>query len=92
MLTSVISKDMESHIKDEIMKHMTSNNLITNPQHGFVTGKNCTTNLITCINAWTHILDKGGLLDIIYLDLMKAFNKVPHQRLLKKLYCYGISS
>ena len=89
-LTAVISKDMESHIKDVIMQHMTSNDLITNHQHGFVNGKTCTTNLITCINEWTKILDKGGNLDAIYLDLQKAFDTVPHQRLLKKLHSYGI--
>ena len=89
-LTAVISKDMESHIRDEIMKHLTSNKLISKQQHGFVDGKTCSTNLVTCIDHWTKILDSGGTLDAIYLDLMKAFDKVPHRRLLKKLRAYGI--
>ena len=89
-LTSVISKDMESHVKDAIMKHVLSNYLLSKYQHGFINGKSCSTNLILCLDAWTKILDSGGSLDIIYLDLMKAFDKISHRRLLKKLWHYGI--
>ena len=89
-LTAVVSKDMESHIRDVIMIHLLSNRLITKRQHGFMPGKNCTTNLISCIDKWTKALDNGGSLDAIYLDLMKAFDTVPHKRLLKKLHRYGI--
>lgn len=42
-------------------------------------------------NFWTEIIDNGGELDVIYMDFMKAFDKVPHKRLLKKLRGYGIS-
>ena len=38
----------------------------------------------------TEILDEGKDVDLIYLDLCKAFDKVPHRRLLKKLWAYGI--
>ena len=38
----------------------------------------------------TEALDKGYGVDIIYLDFQKAFDKVPHKRLLKQLYAYGI--
>ena len=37
------------------------------------------------------ILDEGGCIDVIYCDFMKAFDKVPHRRLLKNLESYGIS-
>jgi retron-type reverse transcriptase len=40
---------------------------------------------------WTEILDNGGTLDSIYMDFMKAFDKVPHKRLLRKLRSYGLS-
>jgi hypothetical protein len=40
---------------------------------------------------WTEILYNGGTLDSIYMDFMKAFDKVPHKRLLRKLRSYGLS-
>ena len=36
-------------------------------------------------------LNEGKPLDVIYLDFAKAFDKVPHQRLLHKIESHGIS-
>ena len=36
-------------------------------------------------------LDNGRSVDVIYLDFAKAFDKVPHKRLLRKLKVYGVS-
>ena len=38
----------------------------------------------------TNALDQGTDVDVIYLDFRKVFDKVPHTRLLKKLWAYGI--
>ena len=35
-------------------------------------------------------MDEGSPVDIIYLDFQKAFDKVPHQRLIPKLKSHGI--
>ena len=48
------------------------------------------TQLIVTIELWTEILDSGAPLDVIYLDFKKAFDSVPHKRLLSKLDAYGI--
>ena len=39
----------------------------------------------------THAVDSGKPVDVIYLDFQKAFDKVPHARLLNKLLAHGIS-
>ena len=60
-------------------------------QHCFTKGKSTVTNLITALNIWTESLSHGIPIDVIYLDFSKAFDKVPHQRLVNQLYNFGIS-
>ena len=48
------------------------------------------TQLLITLELWTKILDRGVSLDCIYLDFKKAFDSVPHERLLSKLDAYGI--
>ena len=90
-LTSVVCKIMESIIRDHIMQHILANNLLTDAQHGFVPGRSCSTQLITCLEKWTDILDRGSSLDSIYLDFSKAFDSVPHKRLGRKLESFGVN-
>ena len=89
-LTSVPGKILERIIRNEIVNHMTENNLFTTCQHGFIAGKSCTTQPLEYNEDITQVLDNGNGVDIIYLDFQKAFDKVPHKRLLKKLHAYGI--
>ena len=49
------------------------------------------TQLLVVIELWTEMLDSGDPVDAIYLDFSKAFDTVPHQRLLNKLKAYGIA-
>ena len=65
-LTSVIYKVMETIVRDEVVDHMNRNNLLSNDQHGFVPRRNCVTNLLTCIEIWTRIVEDGESIDIIY--------------------------
>ena len=90
-LTSIPCKIFESILKDNIMQHLTVNNLIKESQHGFMPGKSCTTNLIVFMNKLTEIIDRGKPADIFYLDFAKAFDKVPRARLLQKMRTKGIS-
>ena len=89
-LTSIPCKIFESIIKDKIMSHLLENNLIKESQHGFMPGRSCTTNLVTFLDKLTEIIDRGKPADIFYLDFAKAFDKVPHARLVQKLKAKGI--
>jgi hypothetical protein len=82
---------MEGVIKEELMKHLTTNRLISDSQHGFIAGRSCTTNLLTFQEEITKFTDEGVPVDIFYLDFAKAFDQVPHGRLLIKLESKGIT-
>ena len=81
---------MEKIIRNAIVNHLENNNILSKFQHSFRKGKSCTTQLLECIEDWTTILDENNELDVIYLDFKAAFNKVPHKRLLKKVWALGI--
>jgi hypothetical protein len=90
-LTCIICKIMESLIRDKIVDHLVENELIRSSQHGFTIGKSCQTNLLEYLNTLTRLVDSGYNVDVLYLDFAKAFDKVPHQRLLLKLESHGIT-
>ena len=81
----------ENNQRYAILNHMTLNKFLSDSQHGFVQGRSCTAQLLKVIDLWTEILDQGGAIDSVYLDFAKAFDSVPHERLLVKLTSYGIS-
>ena len=89
-LTSVCCKMLERIIREDIMKHLDKNELLSRDQHGFRSGRSCCTQLLELMEIWTNMLDKGVGWDCIYLDFAKAFDKVPHARLSKKLKALGI--
>ena len=80
-LTSVISKVMESIVRDAMVDHLLRNNLFTNDQHGFVPGRDCITQLLICMEMWTKMIEDRVSFDMIYTDFSKAFDSIPHERL-----------
>ena len=89
-LTNQICRMFESIVRDSVVDHLEKNDLIKDSQHGFRRGRSCLTNLLTFLDMATRQVDEGYDLDVIYLDFAKAFDKVPHQRLLIKLQNHGI--
>ena len=59
-------------------------------RHGFRSRRSCETQLIVTKDSIVKSLAHGEQVDIILLDFYKAFDKVPHQRLLHKLDFYGV--
>ena len=81
---------MESVIKESIMKHLENEHLLSEKQFGFMRGRSTTTQLLNYLDKCVEMLANGNVVDAIYFDFAKAFDTVPHRRLLKKLKGYGI--
>ena len=90
-LTSISYKIMEHIVHSNIMGHFEKNNILCDEQHGFRKKRSCESQLITTIEGIASQLPSGkDQVDVILLDFSKAFDKVPHQRLIHKLYFYGV--
>ena len=87
-LTSIVCKGLEKIIKRHCIAHL--KRTITSCQRGFVEGRSCVTQLLDTTDIWSRLLDDNIPIDAIYLDFAKAFDSVPHERLLVKLESYGI--
>ena len=89
-LTSVICKLLERLIKDHMVDFLVRHKILNSSQHGFLKARSCLTNMLCFLEEITKWIDEGSPVDIIRLDFQKAFDKVPHQRLLHKLKAHGI--
>ena len=84
-------KIIESIIRDFITEHLIRNKVFSNKQFEFIKGRSTVLQLLKVMDIWTESLESGGQIDVIYTDLEKAFDKVPHKRLISKLYSYKIN-
>ena len=89
-LTSIVCKVFECFVRDALYNHLISNNLLSKDQFGFCQGRSCVTQLLATIHDWMLNLDNKIPTDAVYLDFSKAFDSVPHGRLVHKLKAYGI--
>ena len=87
-LLSIISKLCERCVLKKLLPDLIQ--LLTSLQHGFTPGRSCVTQLLTVLHDLGSFLDGGDEIDVIYLDFSKAFDSVPHCRLLHKLKLFGI--
>ena len=89
-LTSIICKTAEHIIHSQIIRHLDTQNLLTDCQFGFRRGRSCESQLLVTIQDLAAGLRDKQQIDAILLDFSKAFDRVPHERLLLKLHYYGI--
>lgn len=88
--TPVISRVMEKIIKGRLMEYLKGFNLVNPGQHGFLQNKSCATCTADFLNVVTKGVNEGKSVFVIFLDMTKAFDRVPHRKLLKKVENYGI--
>ena len=89
-LTSVSCKLLQRIIRDALVTHMDDNNLFCKKQHGFRSGHSRITQLLECLEDWTHAKDNGIAQLTSFTCTFAAFHKVSHRHLLYKLNQYGI--
>ncbi|GAB0178662.1 mitochondrial enolase superfamily member 1 [Grus japonensis] len=77
-LTSIPGKMMEQLILGVISKHVEEKKVMGSDQHGFTKGKSCLTNLIAFYDGMTGWVVEGRAVNVVYLDLSKAFDTVSH--------------
>ena len=92
LFTSICCKLLEHVIVSKTVKHLKRHNILIDCQHGFRAKRCCETQILTLYHELATSLDKKIQTDMIILDFSKAFNCVPHQRLLKKVHHCGIRS
>ena len=89
-LTCILSKTMESIVKDQMSDYLLRRGLISRHQHGFICGKSTCTQLLESIQDWSLSLRCGNSVDVVYIDFSRAFDSIVHSKLLAKLTSYGI--
>ncbi|BHF84139.1 hypothetical protein SprV_0902728900 [Sparganum proliferum] len=81
---------MEAKLKKATMKFLEQNHLLSDLKHGSRQNLSCLYSLLLSTEKWTRALDEDGRVDVIYTDFKKAFDSVPHKRLIDKLSEIGI--
>ena len=89
-LTSHLIKIFEKVVRNNLVAFLEENDLLNDGQHGFRIGRSCLSQLLNHYDNILSLLEKGLNVDTVYLDFAKAFDKVDHRIVLKKLSLLGI--
>ncbi len=65
---------------------------LLNRQYGFISGRSISLQLLEVLDKWSEALDNGESIDVIYMDFQKAFDVVPHRRLISKIKSYNFTN
>ena len=88
-LTSHLIKLFERVLRKKLIKFIEDNELLSENQHAFRAGRSCLSQLIQHIENILQALEENNI-DVVYLDFAKAFDKVDHKILMKKVKQFGI--
>jgi len=76
-------------IRDHVTEYFKTNKLFNKNQYGFTKGRSTTTQLLKILDEWTAYFEGGEQIDVMCTHFSKAFDKVPHKRLIHKLKAYS---
>ena len=90
-LTSIPCKLMERIIRKRTMTFLTDNDILSDEQCGFLSKRSTLLQMLKIFDQWTLALDNKVEVDVVYLDFWKAFDSVPHRRLIAILEQNGVN-
>ena len=85
----MLSKPLEKHINEHVMKHFLVNDLFYQKQSGFRPNHTALTELI---DTWLSEININKLCGTLFIEFAKAFDVINHDLLLRKLTLYGLSA
>ena len=91
-LTCVSCRVLESLIVSKIRSHLWNSNIIAPNQFGFINNRNTVSQLLEFQKCLIEEIGSGRNVDVIYLDIEKAFDSVSHRRLVSVLSAYGLKN
>ena len=89
-LCHCLGKLLERIVYPQLTNFLKDNNLISDKQHGFTTGKSTLTNLLSCESTISEIEAAGHAYDILTFDFTKAFDRVQHSHVISSAADLGI--
>jgi len=81
---------MERVIVINLLNYLSLHKLISKEQHGFLSRRSTTSNLLESPNDWSLCVENAKRQQVAYIDFAKAFDSVCHNELIAKLRMYGI--
>jgi len=86
----IFEKVLELVVKEQLEVYLETNEIITEHQSGFRKHYSCETAIQTVVDEWKLIVSEGKMVGVIFMDLKRAFETIDRERLLEKMYQYGI--
>lgn len=89
-LLSMVGKVQERLVHEVLMEHLLERGVLSDRQFGFRPSSSTQEALLSLTRGWHQVLDAGGSVLCVFLDLAKAFDSVPHQRIVECLHQAGV--
>ena len=86
-----MSKVLECLIHSKLLNYILSNDLLSNCQHGFRPCSSTQEALLLATNDWHNLLSFNKQVAVVFFDIHKAFDSVPHHLLINSLMDFGVS-